>query len=95
MALAETYLIKRLEPAWFRPSKGRIEAIMRLIEDFRADGVIWYQLMYRDGYDMQSFILERKLKEESSIPMLKIESDYDTSEKGPLRTRIETFIKML
>ena len=94
-ALAETYLIKRLEPAWFRPSRGRIEAIKKLAEDFRVDGVIWYQLMYRDGYDMQSFYFEKKLKQEASIPMLKIESDYDTSEKGMLKTRINTFIKIL
>ncbi|MEW6616516.1 MAG: 2-hydroxyacyl-CoA dehydratase family protein [Thermodesulfobacteriota bacterium] len=27
--------------------------------------------------------------------MLKIETDYDVSEKGPFRTRIEAFVEML
>ncbi|MBW1900598.1 MAG: 2-hydroxyacyl-CoA dehydratase [Deltaproteobacteria bacterium] len=94
-ALAKTYLIERLEPAWFRPSKGRIEVLMKFAEAFKVDGVIWYQLMYRDAYDMQSYYFEKILKEEAGLPMLKLESDYDTSEKGPMKTRIETFIKML
>lgn len=94
-ALAKTYLIERLEPAWFRPSKGRIEVLKTFAEAFKVDGVIWYQLMYRDAYDMQSYYFGKILKEEAGLPMLKIESDYDTSEKGPMKTRIETFVKML
>lgn len=94
-ALAKTYLIERLEPAWFRPSKGRIEVLKTFAETFKVDGVIWYQLMYRDAYDMQSYYFEKILKEETGLPMLKLESDYDTSEKGPMKTRIETFVKML
>lgn len=94
-ALAKTYLLKRLEPAWFRPSKGRIETIRKFAEEFKVDGVIWYQLMYRDAYDMQSYYFEKILKEETDLPMLKLESDYDTSEKGPMKTRIETFVKIL
>jgi benzoyl-CoA reductase/2-hydroxyglutaryl-CoA dehydratase subunit BcrC/BadD/HgdB len=27
--------------------------------------------------------------------MLKIESDYDVSERGPLRTRLETFVEII
>jgi benzoyl-CoA reductase/2-hydroxyglutaryl-CoA dehydratase subunit BcrC/BadD/HgdB len=27
--------------------------------------------------------------------MLKLESDYDVSERGPLRTRIETFVEII
>jgi benzoyl-CoA reductase/2-hydroxyglutaryl-CoA dehydratase subunit BcrC/BadD/HgdB len=27
--------------------------------------------------------------------MLKIETDYDVSEKGPFRTRVEAFVEML
>ncbi len=94
-ALAKTYLMKRLEPAWFRPSKGRIEGIKKFAEAFKVDGVIWYQLMYRDAYDIQSYYFEKILKQETGLPMLKLESDYDTSEKGPMKTRIETFVNML
>jgi len=60
-----------------------------------VDGLIWYQLMYRDSYDVESFYFEKILKEKLGIPMLKVQSDYDKAELGPLRTRIETFIETL
>ncbi|MBW1769113.1 MAG: 2-hydroxyacyl-CoA dehydratase, partial [Deltaproteobacteria bacterium] len=81
--------------AWFRPSKGRIEVLKTFSEAFKVDCCIWYQLIYRDAYDMQSYYFEKILKEEAGLPMLKLESDYDTSEKGPMKTRIETFVKIL
>jgi benzoyl-CoA reductase/2-hydroxyglutaryl-CoA dehydratase subunit BcrC/BadD/HgdB len=94
-ALADTYFMKRVPPAWNRPSGERIDYILGLAKDYKADGVLWYQLMYRDGYDIQSFYFEKKIKERANLPMLKIESDYDVSEKGPFRTRIEAFVEML
>jgi benzoyl-CoA reductase/2-hydroxyglutaryl-CoA dehydratase subunit BcrC/BadD/HgdB len=51
--------------------------------------------MYRESYDMQSKVFEKKLREEAGLPMLKLESDYDTSEKGPFKTRIETIIQIV
>lgn len=94
-SLADRYFMKRLPPAWNRPSGERIDYILGLAKDFRADGVLWYQTMYRDGYDIQSFYFEKKIKERADLPMLKIETDYDVSEKGPFRTRIEAFVEML
>ena len=81
--------------AWFRPSRERLEFLLELAADFRVDGIIWYQLMYRSSYDIQSFYFEKLLKKELDIPMLKITSDYDVSERGPLRTRIETFVEIM
>jgi len=94
-ALADSYFMKRLSPAWNRPSGERIDYLINLAKDFKADGVLWYQLMYRDGYDIQSFYFEKKIKEKAGLSMLKIESDYDVSETGPFRTRIEAFVEML
>ncbi|MEE9400975.1 MAG: 2-hydroxyacyl-CoA dehydratase family protein, partial [Dehalococcoidia bacterium] len=62
---------------------------------FNVDGIIWYQLMYRSSYDIQAYYFERILKNALGIPMLKLESDYDVSERGPFRTRIETFIEII
>ncbi len=94
-ALADRYFRRREPPAWFRPSRERLDYVIELARDFNVDGIIWYQLMYRSSYDIQSFYFEKILKRELDIPMLKIESDYDVSEKGPLRTRIETFIEII
>ena len=94
-ALADRYFRRREPPAWFRPSRERLDYLIKLARDFSVDGIIWYQLMYRSSYDIQAFYFEKMLKKELDIPMLKIESDYDVSERGPLRTMIETFVEII
>jgi benzoyl-CoA reductase/2-hydroxyglutaryl-CoA dehydratase subunit BcrC/BadD/HgdB len=93
--LADRYLRRRVPPAWFRPSRERIDFLIKLARDFKVNGVLWYQLMYRDSYDIQSFYFEKILQEQTGLPMLKIQSDYDVSEKGPFKTRIETFLEII
>ena len=94
-ALADRYFRRRVPPAWFRPSRERLDYLIKLAKDFNVDGIIWYQLMYRSSYDIQSYYFEKILKNELNIPMLKIEADYDVSERGPLKTRIETFVEII
>jgi len=94
-SLADRYFRRRVPPAWFRPSRERLDYLIELARDFKVDGIIWYQLMYRSSYDIQAFYFEKLLKKELNIPMLKLESDYDVSERGPLRTRIETFVEII
>ena len=67
---------------------------MKLVSEFRADGVIWYHLLYCETYDIESFFIAKKM-EEAGIPMLKLQSDYEAAEISVLRTRIETFIEMI
>jgi benzoyl-CoA reductase/2-hydroxyglutaryl-CoA dehydratase subunit BcrC/BadD/HgdB len=94
-ALADRYFRRREPPAWFRPSRERLDYLIELAREFSVDGIVWYQLMYRSSYDIQAFYFEKMVKKELGIPMLKLESDYDVSERGPLRTRIETFVEIL
>jgi len=94
-SLADRYFRRRVPPAWFRPSTERLDYLIKLARDFKVDGIIWYQLMYRSSYDIQSFYFEKMMKKELDIPMLKVESDYAVSERGPLRTRIETFVEII
>jgi len=94
-ALADRYFRRRVPPAWFRPSRERLDFLIQQAKDFKVDGIIWYQLMYRSSYDIQAYYFEKMVKNELNIPMLKVQSDYDISEKGPLRTRIETFIEII
>jgi benzoyl-CoA reductase/2-hydroxyglutaryl-CoA dehydratase subunit BcrC/BadD/HgdB len=94
-ALAEMYFMERVPPASFRPSRERLDFIIKLARDFKVDGIIWYQLMYRSSYDLQSFYFAEILKKELNIPMLKVQSDYDIAEIAPLRTRVEAFIETL
>jgi benzoyl-CoA reductase/2-hydroxyglutaryl-CoA dehydratase subunit BcrC/BadD/HgdB len=95
MSLADRYFRRRVPPAWFRPSRERHAFLIKLAKDFNVDGVIWYQMMYRDSYDIESYYFPEILQRETGLPMLKIESDYDASEIGPMRTRVETFVEAL
>ncbi|MBW1900940.1 MAG: 2-hydroxyacyl-CoA dehydratase, partial [Deltaproteobacteria bacterium] len=82
-------------PAWFRPGSDRIRYLVQLARDFNVSGVIWYQLMYRESYKIESYYFPEILKKETGLSMLALESDYDPSETGQLRTRIETYIETL
>jgi len=94
-ALADRYFARREPPAWFRPSRERLDFIIKLAKEFKVDGVIWYQTMYREAYDLESYYFPDMLKKETGLRMLKIESDYDAAEIGPFRTRVETFIETI
>jgi benzoyl-CoA reductase/2-hydroxyglutaryl-CoA dehydratase subunit BcrC/BadD/HgdB len=94
-ALAESYFQRRITPAWFRPSREMRDFLIKLAGDFSVDGVIWYGLMYRDSYRIQSTLFPKILKQATGLPTLVTESDYDLEEVGPLRTRVETFIEMI
>jgi len=87
--------ICRVPPAWFRPGKERLDFLLKLARDFSVNGVIWYQLMYRESYKTESHYFPQILKRETGLPMLILESDYDSAEVGQLRTRIETYIETI
>lgn len=91
--LADCYFWRRVPPAWFRPDAERLDFLVKLAKDYNAAGVIWYQLMYRESYKLESYYFPDKLRRETGLSMLTLESDYDTAETGQMLTRIETFIE--
>lgn len=94
-ALAKRYLRERLPCAFMRNSaRRRLEFIAGLAKEFNVAGIIWYQLLYCDTYDIESYFFIQEM-EKLGLPVLKLESDYDILDRGPLRTRIETFIETL
>ena len=94
-ALADCYFMQRVPPAWFRPGKERRDLVIKLANEFDVSGVIWYQLMYRESYKIESYYFPEVLKRETGLPMLTVESDYDRGETEQLRTQIEAFIETL
>ena len=92
--IAKRYLLKKPAHVAMVPSKDRQDLIMKLIKDFKVDGVLWYQPMYRDEGDMESFYFEKRLKKEAGIPFMKLDTEYDPYEIGPMSTRVETFIEL-
>jgi benzoyl-CoA reductase/2-hydroxyglutaryl-CoA dehydratase subunit BcrC/BadD/HgdB len=94
-SLATGYLRDRLPCAFIRNSaKKRFDFTLKLIEDFDVSGVIWYELLYCETYDSESYFFSQKMAERN-IPMLILESDYGSADTGQLKTRIEAFIEIV
>lgn len=91
-ALAERYM--QINCACFTPNDGRIDDILRLAKEYKADGIIDVNLKFCNLYDTEGYFVERAMRE-ADIPVLGIETDYTDSDAQQLRTRISAFIEML
>jgi benzoyl-CoA reductase/2-hydroxyglutaryl-CoA dehydratase subunit BcrC/BadD/HgdB len=93
-SLARGYLVDRIPCAFMTDSaQKRLEFTLKLIEEYRVDGVIWYELLGCETYDSESYYFAQKLGERK-IPMLILESDYGTADTSQIKTRLEAFIEM-
>ncbi len=94
-SLAKTYLRDRLPCAFMRYSaKKRLDFALKLIKDFSASGIIWYELLGCETYDAESYFFAQRMGERN-IPMLILESDYGMADIGQTKTRVEAFIEMV
>jgi len=94
-ALAEGYFMDRVAPAWFRPGHELPEYLIQKAAECAVDGVIWYQLLYRESYKLHSRYFPEILKKHTGLSMLTLDSDYDPAETGQMATRIETYIESI
>jgi benzoyl-CoA reductase/2-hydroxyglutaryl-CoA dehydratase subunit BcrC/BadD/HgdB len=72
----------------------RFDHVLRMIDEFRVDGVIFYTLKFCDPFLFDVPLLKERLAEKG-IPTLRLEGDYTPGTLGRVRTRIEAFIEML
>lgn len=91
-SMAEKYL--HINCACFTPNDERPEDVVRLAKEYNADGVVYYVLQFCHEFNIEYTKVERALRAEG-IPVIKIETDYSDSDRGQLKTRIETFVEML
>lgn len=91
-AISERYM--GINCACFTPNTARVDDIIRLAKEYKADGVIDLNLKFCNLYDTEGYLVEKALKE-AGIPVLGIETDYTDSDAQQLRTRISAFIEML
>ena len=75
-------------------SQKRINFALKMIQDFSVSGIIWYQLLYCESYDTESYLFNRKMGE-LNIPILILESNYDEGSYQQMKIRIDAFIEML
>ena len=91
-AVAERYL--KIDCACFSPNDERLESVVRLARECRADGVVQYILQYCHTYNVEAINVAAALKA-AGVPSLKLETDYSEEDAGQLRTRIEAFLEGL
>lgn len=80
--------------ACFTPNPGRIDRLVELAKEYRADGIIHCSLTFCDPYLIEANRVARTL-EKHDIPLLQIETDYGQGDTGQLKTRIEAFLEMV
>jgi bzd-type benzoyl-CoA reductase N subunit len=72
----------------------RFDHILKMIDDFRVDGVIFYTMKFCDPFLFEVPVLKAQLAEKH-IPALLLEGDYTPGTLGRVKIRIEAFIEML
>jgi benzoyl-CoA reductase/2-hydroxyglutaryl-CoA dehydratase subunit BcrC/BadD/HgdB len=92
-ALAERYMMPCTCPC-FSPNQEREEVMLNRIKESKAEGVIYHVLRGCHLNSLDATKAEMVLRK-NSIPMIKVESEYDEGDVEQLRTRIEAFIEMI
>ena len=84
----------KIDCAVFTPNPSRLDHIRRMVRDYRADGVIQYNIQFCGPYQIESTPVERSL-EKDGIPVLRVDTDYSQEDTEQIRTRVEAFVERL
>lgn len=79
--------------ACFTPNDERVEDVVRLAKEYKADAVIHYALQFCHPYNSEAGKVKKALDAEG-IPMLEVQTDYGDSD-NQLSIRVETLINMV
>ena len=99
--IAERYLAVHC-PRSYTPQAGvrkadlenRYGFIGRFIEEWNADGAIFYIVRYCDTCELEGPDLREYLNDRG-VPSLMVEDDYSVATIGQLRTRVQAFLEMI
>ena len=91
-AITDKYL--DINCACFTPNSGRIDDVVRLAQEYEADGIVQYDLQFCGPYQIEATLVERAAKA-AGIPTLRIDTDYSMGDVGQLSTRVEAFLEMI
>ena len=93
-AIAKRYLNTKPASASLVSLDQRGEHLLRLVKEFNIDGVIYYILKFDDPY-LFEFPDIKEVFTANNIPVLRIETEHNTSAIGQIMTRIQAFIETL
>ena len=92
-ALAERYL--NIGCSVMTPNPNRYDLLGRLIDEYKADGVLEMTLQACHTYNVESKSIEKFCTEQKNTPYFMVETDYSTADVAQLNTRIAAFVEML
>lgn len=78
----------------FAYNNERIYRLKQMINDYSIDGIVYNVLRGCIPYDFEVRNVE-KLSEQLGIPVIRIETDYNTEDTEQIKIRLEAFIEML
>jgi benzoyl-CoA reductase/2-hydroxyglutaryl-CoA dehydratase subunit BcrC/BadD/HgdB len=92
--LAVHYLNTNECPRMMEQSVQRFDHAMALAKEYKADGIIFETVKFCDvwGYEKLTTL---KAIEDSDMPVVRIEREYNLSGEGQLRTRVQAFIESI
>ena len=91
-ALARKYL--NINCSVMSPNTARMDTIRTMIDEYQIDGVLELILQACHTYAIETYYV-KKTVEEKGVGYLKLETDYSTSDKGQISTRLEAFLETL
>ena len=93
-AIAKRYLSAKPASANLVSLDQRIEYLLKLVREFKIDGVVYYILKFDDPY-LFEFPDIKEIFASNRIPVLRIETEHNTSAMGQIMTRVQAFMETL
>ncbi len=91
-AIADKYL--DIDCACFTPNSARMDDVISLAKEYKADGIIQCNLQFCAPYQIEATLVTRAAQE-AGIPILRVDTDYSAGDVGQLTTRVEAFLEMI
>ena len=93
-AIAEHTFNRTDCPRMMNDFEGRVERIIRAVEEYSVDGVIIETIKFCDIWGYEASALVPALREKG-IPVLRLEREYHFSGEGQLKTRVQAFLESM
>lgn len=87
-AVADRYF--EIDCSCFSPNTERIDNIMKLVEEYKVDGVLHSILLFCHTYNVEAGVVDKALKNKG-IPSIKVVTDYAHEDLERIRVRLEAF----
>ena len=95
--VCRNYLMTNQCPRFMSEDKvqGRREYVIKLFEDFNADGIIYEQAKFCDFWGYERMLASHVMTDELGIPTVGIDREYVVRGAGQLSTRVQAFVESL